>query len=620
MRTIRNLVICVVGSAVWPAFLGLAAYAARQAPWPRSVAYPASAALAVFALSALAVNLLHWLFGPGGWAEDVLGMPAQVARSIRRAGLGLVAAHAVVMLPVWLITNGLLAPGGRPISAPSVARVLILVFELAVLAAATYVLHSRSALVVWLSDVPQAGLMKFVRHRRLATRAVLGGIVGIIALDALGYCYSARRFSLGVIGSMAVALVCWGVYRILARLIDDRAWKWIKVGHGLKHRAEQAGDATMPDDLAGRLRRLSGYFAAGIWALGTMWLWGVDLALFRSLGDQTFWTVYGGRAPDGQPIISFVITYGDVTKALVAFALTAVAWRNLSTFFAVAVFPRIPDDPGIRYAALTLCRYAVLGVGLLCGLSAVHLGIEKIGIVFAALGVGLGFGLQEIVSNFVCGIILLLERPIRVGDIVTVSGMNGKVDRINIRATTIINGDNQSIIVPNRAFITGDLVNWTLKDKVIRVSIKVRAAYGTDPDRVSELLLAIAREDPDVLRNPVPTALVEEMADAGLAYVLHVHVPDPSLSGRVRHRLVREIQHRFTDEGIPMPVPAQKIVIDPRDLAPFRASAAATDVYRVDPASTTPPGPTWPASVLSPHPHTRPTPAPLENCNRGVDE
>src|SRR6185437_16541280 len=207
---------------------------------------------------------------------------------------------------------------------------------------------------------------------------------------------------------------------------------------------------------------------------------------------------------------------GDLTKALVALGLTVFAWKHTSTGFAVVVFPRMPDDPGVRFAVVTLSRYAVLAVGLLVGLSAVHLGLEKVSMVLAALGVGLGFGLQEIVSNFVCGIILLLERPIRIGDIVTVSGMNGKVDRINIRATTIINGDNQSIIVPNRAFVTGDLINWTLKDKVIRVQVKVKAAFGTDPDKVSELLLAIAREDPDVLRNPVPSALVEEMTDAGL--------------------------------------------------------------------------------------------------------
>ena len=125
-----------------------------------------------------------------------------------------------------------------------------------------------------------------------------------------------------------------------------------------------------------------------------------------------------------------------------------------------------------------------------------HLDLAKIGVVLAALGVGLGFGLQEIVSNFVCGIILLLERPIRIGDVVTVAGTTGKVDRINIRATTIVNGDNQSMIVPNREFITGNLVNWTLKDKILRVAIKLSVAYGTDPDRVVNLLLSIARQDP----------------------------------------------------------------------------------------------------------------------------
>ena len=167
----------------------------------------------------------------------------------------------------------------------------------------------------------------------------------------------------------------------------------------------------------------------------------------------------------------------------------------------------------------------------MAAMASLHLGLEKIGVVLAALGVGLGFGLQEIVSNFVSGIILLLERPIRVGDVVTVAGMSGKVDRINIRATTIINGDNQSLIVPNREFITGNLVNWTHKDRILRVNIPVNVAYGADPDAVSDLLLAIARNDADVLRNPVPTAFLEGFGDFGMSFALHVHVPDPSLAG-----------------------------------------------------------------------------------------
>jgi small-conductance mechanosensitive channel len=275
----------------------------------------------------------------------------------------------------------------------------------------------------------------------------------------------------------------------------------------------------------------------------------------------------------------------------------------------------MPDDPGVRFAVLTLCRYLVLGLGLLGGLSMIHLGLEKISVVLAALGVGLGFGLQEIVSNFVCGIILLLERPIRVGDIVTVANMTGKIERINIRATTITNGDNQSIIVPNRAFITGDLVNWTLKDKVIRLTIKVRVALGTDPDQVSELFSAIARDDDDVLRNPVPSALVEEFSDYSMQFVMHAHVPDPSLAGRVKHRLIGEIQRRFHEAGVVIALPIQELFL--RSLDPTSASTLRTslesDSFRLDTSSPTPPPPKLGMTPVH-------APLPVEDCHRGVDE
>src|SRR5262249_5586362 len=160
-------------------------------------------------------------------------------------------------------------------------------------------------------------------------------------------------------------------------------------------------------------------------------------------------------------------------------------------------------------------------------LGAIRLDMAKIGVVLAALGVGLGFGLQEVISNFVCGIILLLERPMRIGDVVTVAGTTGRVDRIHIRATTIINADNQSMIVPNREFITGNLVNWTHKDKILRIPIKLGIAYGTDPDRVVTLLLSVAGRDADVLSDPMPVAVLEGFGESALLFALYVFVPDP---------------------------------------------------------------------------------------------
>jgi small-conductance mechanosensitive channel len=190
--------------------------------------------------------------------------------------------------------------------------------------------------------------------------------------------------------------------------------------------------------------------------------------------------------------------------------------------------------------------------------------------------------------------------------------MTGKVDRINIRATTIINADNQSIIVPNREFITSNLVNWTHKDRIIRVKIELGVAYGTCPDRVADLLLTLAREDPDVLRNPVPGASLESFGDSALQFSLNVHVPDPSLAGRVRHRLSTEIQRRFREAGIEIPKPGREVHVRtlPREW-PLSLPSRPANV-RFDQQAQAPPAPTVSTSA--------PEPTPEEAIHRCVDE
>jgi potassium efflux system protein len=600
MRPVRCLLTGIGSSAVWPAYLGLAAYTARQAPWPRSLALATSSSLAVCALALFVARAFGWLLRPSGWAEEVLRVPPAAARQLRRSVVVLAAAAVLILLPERVLSLGLLAPGGRPVSAPALCRFLELAFELVVLGLAYRLTCTRSAVADWVLQASDR-LGWWSRHRRLTACCLPLAIGAVMALDAVGYSFTARRLAVGACQFLAVSAVCWALYRLTVRAIDHQAWRWIRIHHA-RAAEEETDDSGQPRDLAGRLRRLTAYVIPILGLLACAWMWDIDLALFRSLGEQVL--IGAGKETPA-------LTLGDVTRAALLLLLTAAAWRHLSTCFAVLVFPRMPDDPGVRFAVLTLCRYAVLGTGVLAGLSAVHLGPAQISVVLAALGVGLGFGLQEIVSNFVCGIILLLERPIRVGDVVTVSGMNGKVDRINIRATTITNGDNQSIIVPNRAFITGDLVNWTLKDKIIRASVRVKVAHGTDPDRVTDLLLAIARNDPDVLCNPVPCSLMEDFGDSALAFVLHVHVPDPSLSGRVRHRLMTQVQKQFREEGIEIPLPIHELLVKATD-ASVSELGVPTEILRTDPPSTPPPAPHW---ASQPQPI-----AEAEECRRGVDE
>jgi potassium efflux system protein len=597
-------------------YLLLAAYAARQAPWPRSCAIASAAVLASLALAAFATSLVRWLLRPGGWAETTLGFRPPVARQLQAAVVALVLAGVLFLIPDMLLSMGLIGPDGRPISAPAACQLLVLGFELSVWGAAFRLVRSRSALVQWLSgQQTQSGW--FARHRRLVALAVLSAIGLVIVLDARGYSFTARRLALGAGQTLVLVGFCYGLYRMILQVIDLHAWRWIRVKHGQGSATAYAGgvtsdDSGSPDDLAVRLRRIAAYLVPLLGIILAAWIWNVDPALFQELGKEPIWIV---GVKDGTHIDVAVgdspdVTLGDATKAAIALLFTVAGWRHLTTLFAVAVFPRMPDDPGMRFAVVTLCRYAVLGVGMMASLSSIHLGPDKIGMLLAALGVGLGFGLQEIVSNFVCGIILLLERPIRVGDIVTVSDMTGQVDRINIRATTIINGENQSIIMPNRAFITGNLVNWTLKDKVIRVSIRLRVAYGVEPDHVADVLLKVAREDADVLRNPMPSAVMEEFSDCGQNFMLHVHVPDPSLAGRVRHRLFSQIQKRFKEAGITIPLPAQELFV--KSFA--EPSAVPSGTRRFDAAHAFTPAPSWQSE------HAQPPPAPVEDCHRGVDE
>ena len=437
---------------------------------------------------------------------------------------------------------------------------------------------------------------------------MVAAIAAVIVLDVRGFSFSARRLAVG--GSQTLAVIALGVaaYRVLARTIDQHAERWARprrrtwafaLASAVAKRARARGAASAhetvsgpveatesaeldvrPDELAAGLGRLGAIAVAVLGLMVVAWLWDLDLAFGRFLLNQPVWS-FDDQSP---------VTLGDLGEAAAFLLAGGLAWRYMSTLFALTLFHRMPDDPGVRFAVVTLCRYAVLALTAMAALGAIRLDMAKISVVLAALGVGLGFGLQEILSNFVCGIILLLERPIRIGDVVTVAGTTGRVDRIHIRATTIVNADNQSMIVPNREFITGNLVNWTHKDKILRIPIKFNVAYGTEPDKVVDLLLSLARRDPDVLFSPAPSASLEGFGESSLLFALYVFVAEPGLVGPARHRLCSEIQRRFAEKGIVIPLPSRQLHVSRMpDDAP--RAGDPTQPVRYDPAARTPSGP-----------------------------
>src|SRR5699024_3253869 len=198
----------------------------------------------------------------------------------------------------------------------------------------------------------------------------------------------------------------------------------------------------------------------------------------------------------------------------------------------VTVLSRLTLKPGSSYTITALLTYALTSIGIVAAMATLGISWDKLQWLVAALGFGLGFGLQEIFANFISGIILLFERPIRVGDFVTIGNYTGTVTRIRIRATTVRDSNRCEVILPNKAFVTDRFVNWTLTDTVTRVVVKVGFGYDTDLNLAKQMLLDAAAANPRVLDDPAPTALFTAMSASTLDYDLRMHVK--TLSDRMR--------------------------------------------------------------------------------------
>jgi potassium efflux system protein len=217
---------------------------------------------------------------------------------------------------------------------------------------------------------------------------------------------------------------------------------------------------------------------------------------------------------------------------------------------------------GSDFAVMTLLRYGIFAAGLVTVCRLLGLQWDDLQWLVAALSVGLGFGLQEIFANFISGLIILFEKPIRIGDIVTLSnGVTGTIDAINTRATMLTNWDNKEIIIPNKTLITEQLTNWSLSSMVIRVVVPVGIAYGSDTELVHRLLLEVANEHPLVLDKPEKVVLFRAFGPSSLDFELRCFVANPGVSLGVTHDLNMRIDKRFREQGIEIAFPQMDVHI-----------------------------------------------------------
>ena len=264
-------------------------------------------------------------------------------------------------------------------------------------------------------------------------------------------------------------------------------------------------------------------------------------------------------SPESTTVSDGRVSLGDILRSIAILIGTLILARDLPGLLEITIITRLPITPGSRYAITTIMRYVIVIVGVVWAFNTIGIGWSKVQFLAAAVTVGLGFGLQEIFANFVSGIILLFERPIRVGDTVTVNGVSGTVSRIRMRATTIIDWDRKELIVPNRSFVTGDIVNWSLSDSVLRIAIDVGLAYGSDVTHARKRMLEIASSASYVMKDPAPRAFFVEFGDSVLLVRLFIFTNDPDNRLIARHEVCTLISDAFTEEGIEIAFPQRDL-------------------------------------------------------------
>jgi len=300
--------------------------------------------------------------------------------------------------------------------------------------------------------------------------------------------------------------------------------------------------------------RLSTSLIAVTALIAVCYIWSGVLPAVNMLDSIVLWRV-DGDVPDAK----VPITLGNILLSFPIVVLMFIAARNLPGLLEIALLQYLPIENAVRYAISSLSRYVIVFVGITFAFY--YLGVRWANVqwLVAALGVGLGFGLQEIFANFISGLILLFEQPIRVGDIITVGDTSGSVSKIRVRATTITNFERQELIIPNKDLITGRLLNWTLSDSTTRMMVNIGLAFGSDTDLACQLIHKICTEHPNVLSDPPPTAHFEGFQESSLLIKVRFFVE--SLENRLptTHDIHSAIHREFNKAGIEMAYPQRDL-------------------------------------------------------------
>ncbi|MDK9365794.1 miniconductance mechanosensitive channel MscM [Lelliottia wanjuensis] len=431
--------------------------------------------------------------------------------------------------------------------------------------------------------VDKSGSGENMVNRMLWNLLLSAPLVAILAA-AVGYLATAQALLARLETSVAIWFLLLVVYHVIRRwmLIQRRRLAFDRAKHRraeiLAQRARGEDDPHSTSSTEGTTEvdeveldldaistqslRLVRSILMLIALLSVIVLWSEIHSAFGFLENISLWdatsTVQGVESLEP-------ITLGAVLIAILVLIITTQLVRNFPALLELALLQHLDLTPGTGYAITTITKYLILLFGGLVGFSMIGIEWSKLQWLVAALGVGLGFGLQEIFANFISGLIILFEKPIRIGDTVTIRDLTGSITKINTRATTISDWDRKEIIVPNKAFITEQFINWSLSDSVTRVVLTVPAPSDANSEEVTQILYTAAERCSLVIDNPAPEVFLVDLQQGIQIFELRIYAAEMGHRMPLRHEIHQLILAGFREHGIDMPFPPFQMRLETLD-------------------------------------------------------
>ncbi|NNE00979.1 MAG: mechanosensitive ion channel [Pirellulaceae bacterium] len=569
--TLKSLLLTVATAAPIPLVFGFIAWRFGAVAGNDRAMMALSQAASTVAYAYFPIELLRQVCRPKGLAESHFGFAAKPVSKLRRNLRWFLA----ITLPL-LITARFLSVGGSGYGRYTLERYFYLAALVALTVLIARVLHPKRGIFADYLHVHPNGWSNRLSYIWYPLGVGIPIALGI--LSVVGYHFTSQQLGWRIFRSLGLLALLGLLMLSILRLAMVHRRK-LRIEHARKRSSTEtpAGSTEIPQsllqesptELHSQMNQTQRVLKMALMTIAILGMWFIWQDVLPALEQWTLWQSTSTitevvTTDDGESIartrdVPNNITIGNAGLVVLILFLTVAAVRNLPGLLEFAILRQLPLDNSIRYAITSLASYAIIMIGMVVSCKILGLRWQQIQWMATALTFGLAFGLQEVFANFIAGIIILFEQPIRVGDVVEIDSVTGVVTKIRIRATTITSWERKDFIVPNKDFITSKVLNWTRSDEVSRVVIDVGIAYGSDTDLARDLLVQAAKGHPYILEDPPTMAFFTGFGDSSLNFTLRAFINTYENRFYVLHDLHTAIDRSFRQANIEISFPQRDL-------------------------------------------------------------